>query len=64
MKDLTIQSIVSELVNQSTGESLDEAEKIIVEYLDRYPQDEDAWTRLALLQTLPPFGDYQRAVCC
>ncbi|MFS0873070.1 MULTISPECIES: tetratricopeptide repeat protein [Paenibacillus] len=61
MDNSTIQNIVSELVNQSTGESLEEAEKLIINYLDKYPHDIDAWVRVAILQTLPPFGDYQRA---
>ncbi|MEC0124143.1 tetratricopeptide repeat protein [Paenibacillus pabuli] len=62
MNDLAIQNIVNGLVNQSTGESLEEAEKLILDYLNKFPQDVDAWARVVLLQTLPPFGDYQRAI--
>ncbi|MGF6352859.1 tetratricopeptide (TPR) repeat protein [Paenibacillus sp. 4624] len=62
MNDVNIQNIVRELVNQSTVDSLEEAEKLMIEYLDKYPQDVDAWARIVILQTLPPFGDYQRAV--
>lgn len=62
MNDLSIQNIVNGLVNQSTEESMEEAEKLILDYLNKFPQDVDAWARVVLLQTLPPFGDYQRAV--
>lgn len=62
MNDLSIQNIVNGLVNQSTGESMEEAEKLILDYLNKFPQDVDAWARVVLLQTLPPFGDYQRAI--
>lgn len=62
MNDLSIQNIVNGLVNQSTEESMEEAEKLILDYLNKFPQDVDAWARVVLLQTLPPFGDYQRAI--
>ncbi|PWW44231.1 MULTISPECIES: tetratricopeptide repeat protein [Paenibacillus] len=62
MNDLSIQNIVNGLVNQSTEESMEEAEKLILDYLNKFPRDVDAWARVVLLQTLPPFGDYQRAI--
>ena len=40
-------------------EKIDDAEKMILDYLDRNPKDSDAWIRLALVEMTPPYEDHR-----
>lgn len=54
--DIAIKEKARNLVNQ--GE-IDEAERIILQYLKDHPKDTDAWLTLALAEMTPPFEDHR-----
>jgi tetratricopeptide (TPR) repeat protein len=59
MEDIELQTKISKLV--FNWDALEEAEKLILDYLKVNPQDIDAWSRLVILETLSPIEDYERA---
>ncbi|WP_179030975.1 tetratricopeptide repeat protein [Paenibacillus kribbensis] len=60
MRDEQVLSTVLRLLEQKYV-SIEQAEKILEEYLDKNPEDKDAWYRLVILETLAPLEDYERA---
>ncbi|MBW7474563.1 hypothetical protein K0T92_07380 [Paenibacillus oenotherae] len=62
MNDLTLKGTVLQLVETPNEFTLEKAEELLLDYLKKTPEDIDAWARLVILETLPPLGDYARAV--
>jgi|GEM_PF-6103598 len=62
MKDNRKLEQILTLVRNSDFNSIEKAEKLLENYLNQTPEDNDAWGRLAILETLTPLEDYERAV--
>ncbi|MGV6934562.1 hypothetical protein ACWA2B_03430 [Paenibacillus sp. CMM36] len=59
MKDIKLQDTISKLV--ANRDFLEEAERLMLDYLKVHPDDVDGWARLVILETLSPIEDYERA---
>lgn len=58
MKNQKLQKTIEKLV---LNRQLEKAESLLVHYLQENPDDLDGWDRLIVLETIPPFEDYETA---
>lgn len=58
MKNQKLQKTIEKLV---LNQQLEKAESLLVHYLQENPDDLDGWDRLIVLETIPPFEDYETA---
>lgn len=58
MDDKELHNNITKLV---INRELEEAESLLVNYLQENPYDVDGWNRLIILETLSPLEDYERA---
>ncbi|MFK4342212.1 MULTISPECIES: hypothetical protein [unclassified Paenibacillus] len=59
MEDKKLQETIAKIVIRR--DSLEEAEKLMLDYVKVNPNDVDGWARLVILETLSPIEDYERA---
>ncbi|MFK4305313.1 tetratricopeptide (TPR) repeat protein [Paenibacillus sp. RC254] len=59
MEDIKLQETISKLV--VSRDSLEEAERLMLDYVKVNPNDVDGWARLVILETLSLIEDYERA---
>lgn len=55
-----INKIISKPCNDSTN--LEDAEKLLLEYLDINSKDDECWYKLVVLQLIPPLSDFENAI--
>lgn len=58
MKDVELQQNITRLIS---NRNLEEAERLLLDYLKVNSFDIDGWSRLVILETLSPIEDYERA---
>lgn len=62
--DKSLQEIIKRLSRQQDKACLEEAEKLLETYLEKYPKDTDGWLRLALLVLSVPLVDFYKSINC
>ena len=58
MKDGELKRKITALVNE---EKLEKAEALLIDYVQKNPDDLEGWNRLIMLETLAPIEDYEQA---
>ena len=58
MKDGELKRKITALVNE---EKLEKAEALLIDYVQKNPDDLEGWNRLIMLETLDPMEDYEQA---
>lgn len=58
MKDIELKRQITELVS---NRKLEKAEALLIDYVQKNPDDLEGWNRLIMLETLAPIEDYEQA---